>query len=886
MPMKRAQSNADLANLFWSKSDPPHSLLGHTLDAAAVAHEILLREPSTTLEMLSDGLGIAADYAVRFVSFLAGVHDIGKAVPSFQARWKDGRDRLERAGFEFKAVSEDYGKRHDAFTYCILKAWLEKRRGLKRVADGLARAIASHHGWLDVCDVRGAEGDGLWEEAREGLLAVAQEAMGLHSLPRLRSLPPAVCALLMGLTPAADWIASSDAFPRSLDVGDPAEYYARARSTARKALDELGWHPKGILHGQVPGFLQLFPKIQSPNPLQDEVIRTCEELAGLGRPALVLVEAPMGHGKTEAALYAALSLLRTRRHRGMYVAMPTMATGDSMFSRVKEFIQLAHGGLEHPVELQLQHGAAIINPEFNRLRFPDRQADDLEHRVQASKWFTQQRSAMLAEYGVGTVDQALMAVLPVRHHAVRLFGLANRVVVFDEVHAYDTYMSGLASVLVEWLSALGSSVIMLSATLPSRARAQFLKAWGAKKDVPCAPYPRITVACGDKVISRAVRVEAGKRIRVHPLKQKDTRYLAELSMDLARGGRCVACIVNTVARAQEVYRLAGQGETLEVPDDGARRVAGKRVGDVDVYLLHARMLSADRGARERLVRELFGKDGNRPPKALLVATQVAEQSLDLDFDALVTDLAPVDSLLQRMGRLHRHDRPCRPDAEPECYIAGLGDGHPAFDVWSAVYDPYILLRTWWVLRRHGDAIGLPGDIERLVEQVYGDGDIGLPGKLASEYRKISETHAQNMKALASRNAIHPEQIVEALRSQGLGMLHLEDDTHVQLTRYGEPGITVVACYKVGDALYLDPDGRILARKADAAQVYRNTVRIQNEEVVRRLRGQELPEGFKHWRSCPVRHGLKVLPFEQRQGQWQALVGKVLITLDPECGLVF
>jgi CRISPR-associated endonuclease/helicase Cas3 len=297
--------------------------------------------------------------------------------------------------------------------------------------------------------------------------------------------------------------------------------------------------------------------------------------------------------------------------------------------------------------------------------------------VASSAWFAQRKRPLLSPYGVGTVDQALFATLNVKHHFVRLWGLSNRVVVLDEMHAYDTYTSDLIAELLKWLKRVGSSVVLMSATLPARQRAKMLGAWDAT-DVQAGevPYPRVAVTSASGTTTQSVPCRDLEPITMAAVAE-DLGSLAETAVCALSGGGCGVVIVNTVSRAQALYR----------------ELQSRDLADADLRLFHARYPADERHLREKAVLELFGATStrDRPARALLVATQVVEQSLDLDFDFMLTDLAPVDLLWQRAGRLHRRRRR-RPEAHaaPRLTIAGLlPERLPDLEstAWGFVYTP-------------------------------------------------------------------------------------------------------------------------------------------------------------------------------------------------------
>lgn len=881
---------------LWAKSgDPPHSLIGHMLDVGAVALEVLQREPPTTRRRLAQALAMDEENAVTLLAALAGSHDLGKATPAFQSKWDAGREQVAGAGLSFPRKSPDVP--HAALSLALLATWLRRSGVDGEVSEAVARAVAAHHGFIPeeehIVQAQDPQvvGDRDWEDARDALLADLFAAMGAR-IPRALSRFPEEAALaLMALTSVSDWIASSPThFPYGRDLSDLRAYMQHSRSRAREALDSIGWAPRTPLTQGTVSFESLFGFV--PNPVQRAVI---EAITGVCGPALIVVEAPMGSGKTEAAFYAHLILQQALQHRGMYVALPTMATGNGMFSRVLQFLQCFGG---RRLDLQLQHGTAIVNREYKALR-PERIDEAAEEGVCAAEWFTHKKRAMLSEYGVGTVDQALLGVLKVRHHFVRLFGLGNRTVVLDEVHAYDTYTSSLIETLLGWLARQGSSVILMSATLPRDRRAALVRAYGAELPGVEAPYPRILVAEPGRG-ARAVPVSASgweKTVEVRGACD-GVDSVASTVQGLAAVGGCVACVVNTVDRAQSVYKLLGPGE----PIWAGRVPVGKRLGDLEVYLFHARYPSEERKSREELVLQLFGKEAyqqqSRPRKAVLIATQVIEQSLDLDFDTMVTDLAPVDLVLQRAGRLHRFDsargkglRRPEPHRVPRLYIAGLLEDPPDFEDWKWVYPRYLLLRTWLLLKGRR-SLALPTEIESLVELVYGDDPLECPTQLASELERAREEFKREIvkqEQWARGVAVRDSGSLLGVPQDCLGAMKLEDeeeqDIQLPLTRYGEPSVGVVLLYRVSGRLGLYPDGDgvvdLQRTPTDelAEQIFMRSVRLGGWRIYRDLRSLPIPRA---WQGHPLLRNLRLLELEGGR----AVIGSRTLRLDPELGVVY
>ena len=340
-----------------------------------------------------------------------------------------------------------------------------------------------------------------------------------------------------------------------------------------------------------------------PRPLQQAVANILETLE---KPSILLVEAPMGEGKTEAAFFAHLELQRRFRHRGMYVALPTKATGNAMFNRTLKFLRGQQ--TNRTLDLQLLHGGKLLNDTFQNLRMSNIYDSSKGGDVRAAEWFTNKKRALLSEYGVGTVDQALLPILPVRHNFVRLWGLANRVVLFDELHAYDEYTGTLLVHLLRWLLALGSSVILLSATLAPATRRKLAKVVDADFPEKENEYPRLSIFIpGEEVIQSHFKADPTRRLNIQI--QKITSDLQEICSALSKylpDNGMALVLVNTVQRAQDLYQLFPDGEPL--------KREGQRVGkcladDTEVFLFHARFPADRRQKREEQVLETFGGKG-------------------------------------------------------------------------------------------------------------------------------------------------------------------------------------------------------------------------------------------------------------------------------------
>jgi CRISPR-associated endonuclease/helicase Cas3 len=690
--------------------------------------------------------------------------------------------------------------------------------------------------------------------------------------------------LLAGLTSVADWIGSSETFFPHANGVDPEEYVRWATERAEQAVCEMGWT------GWRPslttkGFEDMFGF--TPRPLQQRASEIVHQLDG---PALAIVEAPMGEGKTEAAFYLSRCWNGRLGQKGCYVALPTQATSDQMFHRVRQFLATEYPSQK--VNLQLLHGRAALSEEYRELRLNVTQDSEgvtgESGSVVAEEWFAPKKRGLLAPFAVGTVDQALLAVLQTRHSFVRLFGLAHKTVVIDEVHACDTYMSTLLERLLEWLHALGCTVVMLSATLPADRRQRLLAAFGPDGEPPPhVPYPRITYTSATRTdvieLEPEGRLARSVELRWVPGDEAD---LADTLSDALADGGCAVCICNTVRKAQKLYCALRRGFATE-----------------ERILLHSRFPFQDRDTREKMVTGLFGKDNQqRPPRAVVVATQIVEQSLDVDFDLMVTDLAPADLVIQRAGRLHRHL--ANQDGTPRIRPVGLRtpqlwvmqpeaceDGVPDFGASEFVYARHTLLRSYLAFRERR-TIDLPGNIEEIVEGVYGevqDDNLAEPWQkaLAKAKAKLEREVAEAVwtaKANLIKSPDDPDDILEDFCQQ-----LREDDPSVHkalqaLTRLTRPSVQVVCLEHTDDGLRLSADEdepldlRTRPALKEAQAILRRSMTISHGGLLRDLRDTEVPPG---WRKNALLRHHRPLVF----AGGEAVCGNYRVTLDPDQGLI-
>ncbi|MCX6068206.1 MAG: CRISPR-associated helicase Cas3', partial [Chloroflexi bacterium] len=380
--------------------------------------------------------------------------------------------------------------------------------------------------------------------------------------------------------------------------------------------------------------------------------------------------------------------------------------------------------LEDDARVRLAHGSSWMQTDFDLRLRPAYTGNDTEATnsrataEDARSWFASSKQAMLAPYGVGTIDQALLGMVTVKHFFVRRFALAGKVVILDEIHSYDVYTGTLVTALVRELLNLGCTVIVLSATLTGERRRELLNAAGSHEvGVPSA-YPLISCARRDApAIQINPQAAASKKIQLRAESMDEDIVIAEL-IARAELGQHVLWIRNTVAEVQHAYRLIrGDTPVGATPND-----------QIKLGLLHSRFPLHRRGELEDFWLDHLGRD--RPVRgsgSILVATQVVEQSVDIDLDFIVSDLAPTDMLLQRMGRLWRHPRTYRAAPHPEFWVRlpilpptlspNVAALKKALGRSARVYAPWVLLRTASVITGRV-SISLPDDIRPVLEATY------------------------------------------------------------------------------------------------------------------------------------------------------------------------
>ena len=829
---------------LWGKSkagDSPNLLIQHLLDAAAVMELIwdhyLAPSVRAQIDACCGGQGKA------LCALIAGLHDVGKATPSFQAKSDSLAAPVRACGLSWGRLgSADHRWFHTLAGAAIVGRVLKGRGWSRKNVAWVTPLISGHHGRIPDVDEYlrvPREGHGralVWSTAHEQLVDAVAQALGISidAFDPVSAPTRAVQLVMSGAVIMADWIASGVHFPGIYDVERTGMAVARGRASGAWGALRIsgGWRDLSLSRSED---LLRSRFGRSARPVQALAIESAWTMPG---PGLLLVEAAMGEGKTELALAAAEVLAFRFGADGVFVGMPTQATSDALYNRSVSWADR----IDVTRPMGLLHGKRRFNTRWWELEQLARTADihdedeygctddyghDLDDRAAAraapSAWFLGPKLGLLMRSSVGTIDQLLYAATRTRHVMLRHLGLAGRVVILDEVHAYDVYMMQFLCEALRWLADAQVPVIMLSATLPPPVRSMLASAYlqgtlqRRRVTIPAewnrdAGYPVVrtltTAAEGPAARSQgAAGWRASSAVEVEILDEDDSsldRLSALLEGRLAEGG-CVLIIRNTVARAQATFTHLNRDFHARMP----------------VVLLHSRIVMGERANRTEQVLQHLGPPpendpgGPRPP-LIVVATQLAEQSFDVDADLLISDLAPIDLLLQRAGRLHRHTRAHRPARlmRPTMVVTGMARSPgkaPHLPRGSEyVYGRYMLLRAAALVCEAADGTGwsLPQQVPELVGCGYGEEHLG-PVDWQQQILEAHEEFTDVQQRRAEKAAPYLLSGEAHLNRRDLAGLHVmpardpEDDEDAvnALVRDGEDSVEVILIRSRGEGRY-------------------------------------------------------------------------------------
>ncbi|MFQ3684404.1 CRISPR-associated helicase Cas3' [Roseiflexus sp.] len=898
---------------FWGKTPRAgqpvtqfHPAVFHMIDVGCVAEALLRDGPPRLRQAITYAWqGAQIDALLRWLPFLVAIHDIGKISAAFQQQDAAQRDRLRHAGvyFSHQQVEIYHAEVSACWSHCYLR---EHEPNIPNELIWVIRdAMGGHHGRFaeaSMFDIHKRlhhteRNEPRWKGWRQQIYHLLRELLAPNDIslatidvPRL--LRPATVALT-GLIVWCDWMGSNECDFPLMPAMDVHAYLAHSRQQAQVALNT---HHLAFKRDapQYAGFQRLFPDIE-PRPLQVVVDKL--EASMLEQPLLAIIEAPTGEGKTEAALALARRIAAVRQIDEIFFALPTMATGNQMFTRLEKLYLCLYGT---DGRVRLTHSQAIVveddlrrqlalHTDQNYLDAGGRSADA------ALEWFVGPKKAMLAPFGVGTVDQVELGGLNVRHYPLRLFGLASKIVIIDEVHAYDAYMNVIIDHTLTWLATLGCSVILLSATLLQQRHRELAQAFCKGLDVspqirPSIPYPLLAIyshqACAYHPFT-VFRPEQRFTLRLRGLHTpaEEARHL----LHLVQAGGAVARICNRVDDAQAIYRAL---QELNAASNNC-------------VLLHARFPLHERQRRERRISDLVGRTSTRSPTQpiIIVGTQVLEQSLDYDVDVMISDAAPIDLLLQRAGRLHRHHRSRPPHHQHpvlEVAVPFNEQGKPDWRRWQKIYEPYILWRSLAALNQDmcaGErAITLPRHYRELIEAVYGN-------TLSSDWYTDEIAQAEqayqmsiNVQAAKARTPLIPDAMRSAPIVEDSGRAFIDDETgedanwQLAKTRLGDQ-VSLVPVYAVDGELSLDAGGTfriptdVPPTLEQIKDLITSAVPVTDRAVIAIYRDERRPAALRWpWSEIPaLLRGLHPLPLDR--ATHSATLNQRRLRLDLELGLV-
>lgn len=841
-----------LLDQMCAKSEPFQAVPIHGIVSGVTAQVLFSQFLSVgTAQKLMKLLKLSEVETVNLIGYLVSLHDIGKLASKFME--KIAHPELHRQ-LETEGLLPQLPEyvRHEKTTQRILKTFWQKVGSDRRAANFYAGVLGAHH--------QGKLGNGEsaapnWEPLQREMEQRMRSFFGpVPMLPEVSKAEQGFLGtILLGLTILSDWISSGTYFQYAEDWIDEEDIRGKIQEHAMDFLRKSGLLRQPLDFGET--FCSVWPGIKEEGmrPLQREteaLFRQTEE-----KISLILVEAPMGEGKTEAGTYAALQMIRQWQKNGFYIGLPTAATSNQMVGRIRKLLE------QHNVSerVRLLHAMAWLADEDIQNRFV---MNDSEEENAVLRWLEPVRLGMLASCAVGTVDQAMMSVLMVKYGVLRLLGLSGKVLIIDELHAYDAYMGGILSSLLTWCKALEIPVVLLSATLPPEKKQEMLEPFLSE---PLGnAYPAITaVTESGRLLVREIPSTARRQsvqIQMFEILHRSAQ-IAEEAVRLTRDGGCLCILLNTVRQAQEVYAALLEQET-----------------DARLLLFHAQFPAARRDEIEKECLKLFGPDkSERPAKAILVATQVVEQSLDIDMDFMMTAVAPIDLLLQRTGRMFRHDDTPRPDTAQAPVLRVLVPSDGDFGADGFVY-PECLLRQSIRLLRDRQAVRIPEDMAQLVADGY-DSEKASPDELEAWLERLMDNQVQ--KSQGTQYLLGSPQAKFRPLQDPIDFDDLEQNSYLSAkTRLGEPSRRIALLepelYEKLSVLAEEIEGRRCVRMRSrnlAREVLRQSVSIREK----RLSGFE-PGIY----GKGLLEGTDIFPAER--GVYQAPDGRSIL-FDPEFGVL-
>lgn len=869
----------------------------------------------------------------KLIKFLGFFHDIGKATPAFQTKKSYDNnasldeeliERLNRNGFSelrVSGLSSPQKSPHALAGEAILES------DAFNIPASVGAIIGGHHGkpaekhnlriQLENYTANYDQVDGhvkdpieeehrqeekqAWQDTRQRLFDYGMNLAGYTEAGEIPEVGQPQAVILEGLLIMADWLSSSEwlnedrskpLFPLiGLDQGyQDIDMTSRFENAILTWKQSDKWVPqKVILNDNTNPYFNHWG--YTPRPVQ---LAMNQAIQATTDPGLVIVEAGMGLGKTEISLIAAEQLAYKTGRNGFFMGLPTQATTNAMFTRVLEWTKFLADDEGKKLQIDLMQSKRQYNSEFTNLpeasNIYEQSENGKQHQtgsVVVNSWFTGKKS-ILTDFTVGTIDNLLRMGLKKKHLFLRHLGFSGKVVVIDEVHAYDTYMSSYLFKAMNWLGAYHVPVIILSATLPVEKRNQLVKAYLKGKYglnyqnrlivkdgwKTTQAYPLLTILDGPE-LKQLTKFDQKNQKSTHLYVQRlnvNDEELVQAVTDKIKQGGVAGIIVNTVKRAQVLAKAFQQNQTM---------------GDTPLMVLHSAFLAPERSKQEKKLQRLIGKDGHRPHKMIVIGTQVLEQSLDIDFDVLYTDIAPIDLILQRAGRLHRHDIQ-RPETLniPELFVMGIQAPYEYGDANEAIYEKYLLMKTDYFLQ---DTVTLPNDISKLVQEVYDPKTDDLIPEIGESRIKLDKDQAQEKQRSNVFQIAAPKfrlkSTIHGWLDYDFRNLNKDEQSANAAVRDIQETVEVILIQCTAKGQYL-VDGRSLRDVSDreiSEQVIRLPMAITpNAAVITKVINDledKTAEYFDKWQESPWLSGALALPLDDNLsatlGNWRLMYSEDL-----------
>lgn len=627
------ESTKYIAESLWAKLNPKKSLIDHMLETGIVAGRLINGVYKPLVTRLVDISGISEDVLKSQIVFICAMHDIGKCHPVFQSKDSEMYNILiaNELNQESTAIC-----RHEEYAELIIKNKDFDLFGYDTDDIGkllISQIIRLHHQKTKIQNKNNSKNGIIkidekisdrWLKIQKYIYNFIHEIFPCNKI----EFPDEIFKNkekrfifengILGILITSDWIASKDGVFDNQSIHD--------FSSIDKCIDRKQKQASIFLSGQRLSYSQ-FPKTNSfdsifhfgnGRPVQQDVAAIVQTK----NIKLMLIESGCGSGKTEAALYAAAVLGHKNKLSGIYMGLPTGTSAEAIQNRVDTFFDELH---------------------MDKTKLYTSKSMLLRERNSEPDWTDESRQRLLAPSAVGTVDQVMTAARFVKFESVRMAGLSSKVLIIDEIHAYDAYMITVIERLLQICNALGVPVILLSATLPVSTKKRIFSAITGNKNLDIHDgYPLISYATEDGQFcehqSESHEPDNNIGCEILPILSDHTK-IAKLAVKNIESGGCECVIMNTVNEAISVY-----DEVKKLTDNNCQAI-----------LYHARMPEKTKDEKIKKILKMCGKDrSERPERAIIIGTQVLEQSIDIDVDYMITAICPIDLLLQRIGRYHRH----------------------------------------------------------------------------------------------------------------------------------------------------------------------------------------------------------------------------------------